>query len=138
MVLPAAADRFQTRTIFPVLSTTSLATLESYVVRAERRGGGWVPLIFHHVCDDCDQYSIPAARLDRFLTWLATRSSMGTLVKTVRQVVNRPKKCKTDKTAPVTGNRAAALKHCKKIENWRRLLRHRVFRRSGGFEEARP
>lgn len=84
------ADPFQTRTIFPVLSTTSLATIESYVTRAETLGGGWVQLIFHRVCDGCDLYSISEGTLAGFLTWLAARSAIGTRVETVRQVMNAP------------------------------------------------
>ena len=32
---------------------TTLADLQGYVTAAEPKGGGWVPLVFHHVCDGC-------------------------------------------------------------------------------------
>ncbi|MDX6615922.1 MAG: hypothetical protein QOD60_1013 [Solirubrobacterales bacterium] len=84
------ADPYETRTIYPVLSATSLSTIESYVTRAERRGGGWVQLIFHRVCDGCDSYSISEGTLAGFLAWLAPRSQIGTRVETVRQVIDTP------------------------------------------------
>jgi peptidoglycan/xylan/chitin deacetylase (PgdA/CDA1 family) len=84
------ADPYETRTIYPVLSTTGLSTIESYVTRAEALGGGWVQLIFHRVCDGCDLYSISEGTLTGFLAWLAARSPIGTRVETVRQVINTP------------------------------------------------
>jgi len=84
------ADPYETRTIFPVLSTTSLSTIESYITRAEALGGGWVQLVFHRVCDGCDLYSVSEGTLNGFLGWLAARSATGTRVETVRQVINTP------------------------------------------------
>ena len=52
---------------------TPLAQVEGYVTNAEQHGGGWVPLVFHHVCDGCDSLSITPANLDAFMTWLAAR-----------------------------------------------------------------
>jgi peptidoglycan/xylan/chitin deacetylase (PgdA/CDA1 family) len=105
------ADLFQTRTIYPVLSTTSLSTIEGYVRRAEKRGGGWVQFIFHRVCDGCDPYSISASTMASFLAWLAARAPTGTRVKTVRQVINTPRNCKkTRKKRTATAAKAT----CKK------------------------
>jgi peptidoglycan/xylan/chitin deacetylase (PgdA/CDA1 family) len=84
------AKPFDTRTVNSVLDTTSPATLERYVTRAERRRGGWIQIVFHHVCDRCDQYAVSLPTLGRFLAWLARRRARGTVVRTVRQVIERP------------------------------------------------
>jgi len=71
-----------------VRTTTTLAQLQGMVTQAENGGGGWVPLVFHHVCDGCDAtYSTSPALLESFLDWLALRAPNGTTVKTVHQVV---------------------------------------------------
>jgi peptidoglycan/xylan/chitin deacetylase (PgdA/CDA1 family) len=89
-------DIMATRTIESVRAWHTLDQLEGVVTRAEAAGGGWVTLVMHHVCDGCDPtngYSISPALLSAFLDWLAPRSSSGTRVRTVRDVVS-------DKTAP--------------------------------------
>jgi len=74
-------------------STTTLGTLRQYVQAAERQGGGWVPLVFHRVCDDCGGEtpapSITPSTFSAFLGWLASRASTGTVVETVADVVSR-------------------------------------------------
>ena len=58
------------------------------MTRAETNGG-WLPFVFHHVCDACSPQSIRASVLDQFLGWLQPRSgpTIRTTVKTVQQVV---------------------------------------------------
>ena len=76
----------------------SLADLQSAVTRAEAGGGGWVPLMFHHVCDGCDPangYSISPSLLSAFLSWLAPRTVSGTYVRTMSDVIG-------DATAPAS------------------------------------
>ena len=80
-------DVYATRTPDSVRSDTTLATIESYVTRAETNGGGWVQIVFHEICDHCDQYSTSPGTLDAFLDWLAPRSTQGTTVKTVNEVI---------------------------------------------------
>jgi peptidoglycan/xylan/chitin deacetylase (PgdA/CDA1 family) len=70
-------------------STWTLGNLQVAVLNAERFGG-WLPLTFHHVCDNCDPLSISPTLLDQFLSWLKTRQSRGTTVKTVNQVIGGP------------------------------------------------
>ncbi|MFY0566010.1 polysaccharide deacetylase family protein [Archangium lansingense] len=75
------ADAYAIRTHGSVQDTTSLATLQAYVLRAEESGGGWVPIVFHHICDGCGEtYAITPANLAAFLDWLAPRASRGTTV----------------------------------------------------------
>ena len=75
------ADAYAIRTHGSVQDTTSLATLQAYVLRAEENGGGWVPIVFHHICDGCGEtFAITPANLAAFLDWLAQRASRGTTV----------------------------------------------------------
>lgn len=70
-----------------VKSTTTLQELQTYVTQAETTGGGWVPLVFHRVCDGCSDLAVSPAVLDAFLTWLQQRESRSTYVRTVHQVM---------------------------------------------------
>jgi peptidoglycan/xylan/chitin deacetylase (PgdA/CDA1 family) len=73
-----------------VRANHTLSDIEGAVTRAEDAGGGWVVLLFHHVCDGCDPvngYSVSPAILGAFVDWLAPRSSSGTFVRTMADVV---------------------------------------------------
>ncbi|MEO3752741.1 polysaccharide deacetylase family protein [Streptomyces sp. B6B3] len=86
-------ERYAVRTPDSVDAETDLATLRNYVTQAEAHGGGWVPLVFHHVCDPCEtaadaELAVTPDTLDRFLGWLADRAaSHGTTVATVRDAL---------------------------------------------------
>lgn len=85
------ADPYDTQTPDSIKSDTSLATIKGFVTNAEQNGGGWVQLVFHHVCDNCtDTYSVSPSTLSDFLDWLAPRTSRGTVVRTVDQVIGGP------------------------------------------------
>jgi uncharacterized protein (DUF2267 family) len=60
------------------------------VTAAEQHGGGWVQLVFHHLCDGCDAYSITPANFQALLDWLQPRAATGTVVETTTQVVGGP------------------------------------------------
>jgi peptidoglycan/xylan/chitin deacetylase (PgdA/CDA1 family) len=84
-------DKYAIRTPCCINSTVSLSTLQNYIVNAENAGGGWVPLVLHRVCTNCGDSPAPSitpATLDGLLTWLAGRTSRGTVVKTVSQVIS--------------------------------------------------
>ena len=81
------ADLYRIPTNDSVDETTTLAMLKGYVEQAEQNGGGWVPIVFHHVCDGCNPLAITPAMLEEFLDWLAARAQHGTTVATVRDVV---------------------------------------------------
>ncbi|MFM8340718.1 MAG: Ig-like domain-containing protein [Methylomonas sp.] len=69
-------------------SYNTLADLQSYVLQAEQHGGGWVPIVFHRVCDGCDTLSVSPTVLNDFLTWLEPRAAANaTYVRTVHQVM---------------------------------------------------
>ena len=57
------------------------------MIQAEADGGGWVPLVFHDMCNSCADSSVRVATFNAFLDWLQPRAANGTIVKTVRDVV---------------------------------------------------
>ncbi len=81
------ADPYATRTPANPKKGTKLAKIEGYVTAAEQNGGGWVQLVFHHICDGCDAYSISSANFQALLDWLQPRVADGTVVETTNQVV---------------------------------------------------
>lgn len=85
-------NRWEIRTQPSIRAWTPLEQLQVMVTNAEAAGGGWVPLVFHAICDACDPdgYSTSPATLQAFLDWLAPRSPNGTVVRTVAQVIGGP------------------------------------------------
>jgi peptidoglycan/xylan/chitin deacetylase (PgdA/CDA1 family) len=86
--IPPGSRRFGIRTILSLRAWNTVSEIESAVARAQANGGGWLTLVFHHVCDDCDPvngYSISPSTLSAFLDWLA---SSGAYVRTVRDVIS--------------------------------------------------
>jgi peptidoglycan/xylan/chitin deacetylase (PgdA/CDA1 family) len=86
------ADPYAIRVPGEVEDSWTLADLKQTVLRAERAGGGWVPLVFHHVCagGNCGQLSVSQATFREFTQWLAQRAAKGTVVRTVQQVMGSP------------------------------------------------
>jgi hypothetical protein len=85
-------DPYALRAAGQVDGTWTLATLENVVTIAERRGGGWVPLIFHHICTAgyCSSLTVRLSLLSAFAKWLTQRRDVGTVVKTVGEVIGGP------------------------------------------------
>ena len=81
------AKSYDIRTNGSVRAGTTLAQMQAYVVQAEQDGGGWVPFVFHHVCDGCSELAVSPATLAAFLDWLAAREHLGTHVATVAEVI---------------------------------------------------
>jgi peptidoglycan/xylan/chitin deacetylase (PgdA/CDA1 family) len=65
----------------------TVTELQRYVTQAEQHGGGWVPLMFHDICA-CGASTISPSEFGRFLDWLKARAVLGTVVKTVGEVIN--------------------------------------------------
>ena len=80
-------DPYTVRSTPSVRLSTTLEVLKGYVVQAEQHGGGWVPIVLHHVCDGCNEYAISEATLEAFLAWLEPREAQGTVVRTVAEVM---------------------------------------------------
>ena len=88
-----------------------LSDMEDFITAAAIHGGGWVPMVFHQICDagasdfsTCmSQIGVRDTVLDQFMTWLQHAGQpggapAGVTVKTVREVMNRG----SDTTAPTT------------------------------------
>lgn len=93
-------DPYGVPTAEQVDTSWTVADLRRVVTNAERTGG-WVPLVFHHVCDTsvCGPLSIRTDTLRAFADWLADRGN--TRVQTVDQVIG-------GRVAPVVRSAAAA------------------------------
>jgi peptidoglycan/xylan/chitin deacetylase (PgdA/CDA1 family) len=65
--------------------TPALSAMEAAVMAALPTGG-WVPILFHGVCDGCSGLAIPRRDLSAFLDWLADQRAP-VVVKTVREVI---------------------------------------------------
>jgi peptidoglycan/xylan/chitin deacetylase (PgdA/CDA1 family) len=84
------ADAYATRTPPNPKQGTTVATIEGYVTAAEQHGGGWVQLVFHHICNSCDAYSITLSNFTALLDWLQPRAATGTITETTAQVIGGP------------------------------------------------
>ena len=82
-------DAYRLRTPDGATGGTTLADLQASVTGAETHGGGWVPLVFHGICDNSctGANSVKVATFTAFLDWLQQRSSAGTTVRTVGEVM---------------------------------------------------
>jgi hypothetical protein len=84
------ADAYATRTPPNPKQGTTLETIEGYVTGEVTHGGGWVQLVFHHLCDGCDAYSITPANFDALLDWLKGQAANNVVVRTTHEVVGGP------------------------------------------------
>ena len=80
------ADRWEVRTNTSVQSDTTVDMLKQYVTQAENDKGGWVPLVFHHICTGCASNAIELAKFRTFVQWLDQRPAT-TQVRTVHQTI---------------------------------------------------
>lgn len=84
-------DAYDTRTPADPKQGTTVATIEGYVTSAEANGGGWVQLTFHHICTQCDAYSITLTDMQALLDWLSTQVGAGAVaVESTKQVIGGP------------------------------------------------
>jgi peptidoglycan/xylan/chitin deacetylase (PgdA/CDA1 family) len=90
-------DPYAIRTADAIKTTNTLADLKNLVTQAQQHGGGWVPLVFHHLCNGCDPESVSAPTFSAFLDWLKSEAGNGVAVKTVHEVIGGEEK------PPVTG-----------------------------------
>ena len=82
-------NRYAIRTIGLGAGNT-VAELKNLVTRAERNGGGWVTLVFHHVGSSdhaANGLFVSPVVLRAFLEWLELRAARGTYVLTVRDAL---------------------------------------------------
>jgi peptidoglycan/xylan/chitin deacetylase (PgdA/CDA1 family) len=84
-------DPYATRTPPNPKKSTKLSTLQQYVLDAEASGGGWVQLVFHHLCTQCGAYAITPANFTALLDFLAAEVADGRVeVRTTAQVIGGP------------------------------------------------
>lgn len=78
------ADPYSINAPGAVTDQWTLSDLENVVKNAEN-AGGWLPITFHHICNnDCDPYSVSPSLFSSFIQWL---SAQPVSVETVRQVI---------------------------------------------------
>jgi peptidoglycan/xylan/chitin deacetylase (PgdA/CDA1 family) len=68
----------------------TLADLQGWVTQVEQHGGGWMPIVFHDICNNCADVSVSLSTFTAFLDWLQPRAASGTVVKTVRDIIGPP------------------------------------------------
>ena len=80
---------YSVRTPDSAVTTESVAQLEELVTQAESHGGGWVPLVFHDICENaCEELSVSTSKFSAFLAWLKQQQESGAVaVKTVHEVI---------------------------------------------------
>jgi len=99
-------SRFAIPPADPIVATTTLAQMQALVTDGEKVGSGWVPLVFHRVCDDgCSGSAVKPGQFAEFLRWLAQREAQGTVTRTVRQMVGAG--AQLARSAPVAPGRGA-------------------------------
>jgi peptidoglycan/xylan/chitin deacetylase (PgdA/CDA1 family) len=86
------ADPYAVRSPDSIQDTWTVANIQSLVTQAESNGGGWVVLVFHHICDSaCDPYSITPSNFSAVLDWLQTqRQNQQISIQNMNQVVGGP------------------------------------------------
>src|SRR5690606_2105992 len=77
------------RAVSSVEVTTPLDEVKAQVGAAAATGG-WLPLVFHHICDGCNRYGVTEAWFAELLAWLATQPDIE--VRTVGDVIGGPVK----------------------------------------------
>lgn len=81
-------DPFRVRSPDSVKQSTTFDVLQEYVTQARATPGGWVPIVFHHVCSPCeDELGVDTAVLTQFLDWLAAQPADAVVVRTVGDVI---------------------------------------------------
>ncbi|WP_437767204.1 polysaccharide deacetylase family protein [Sorangium sp. So ce281] len=81
-------DPTATRAAGSLTRSQGVPTIQA-IIRSAQQDGGWIQLIFHHVCDACGKYSISRQDFSTLLDWLAEERDAGrVVVLTVRQVIH--------------------------------------------------
>ena len=81
------ADPYAVRTATPVTPPTEISSIKQQIIDAQSHGGGWVPVVFHEVCDGCSNMAIAVSDFAALLDWLEAQAGMGISVVTVNHVI---------------------------------------------------
>jgi peptidoglycan/xylan/chitin deacetylase (PgdA/CDA1 family) len=85
-----AADPYALRALPYIVSDTKFDKLRRYVSNSFKGGDEWIILIFHHVCDSCDFFSVKPEVMNQFVPWLVQQQGLGHIqVMTVGEVISR-------------------------------------------------
>jgi hypothetical protein len=83
-----AGDPFALQAMPYIVNDTKFSKMFRYVTQTEIEGGGWVIFVFHHVCDNCDKFSVDLETFSKFAAWLGSQQvNNGLIIKTVDEVV---------------------------------------------------
>jgi len=80
-------DPFAARAMPYIVPDTRLPKMLRYITQVEKAGGGWVIFIFHHVCDNCDKFSVAPETFIEFANWLGEQQANGLIIMTVGEVI---------------------------------------------------
>ena len=81
------SDMFAVHAMPYIVKDTRMARMIRYVGGVERKGGGWVILVFHHICYGCDRFSTTPELFAQFAGWLDKQQSNGLMIKTIGEVI---------------------------------------------------
>jgi peptidoglycan/xylan/chitin deacetylase (PgdA/CDA1 family) len=86
----APGDRFHVKTSLSFVESTRVADAERAIQQVSRHGGGWVPLVFHEVCDHCSELGVSPNDMRSLLRWIKAHRADGYVVRTVGRVIGAP------------------------------------------------
>jgi peptidoglycan/xylan/chitin deacetylase (PgdA/CDA1 family) len=81
------ADPYAIRTATPVTRETTVSSIKQQIIDAQNHGGGWVPIAFHEICDNCSDMGMSVNDFAELLDWLDAQASQGISVVTVNHVI---------------------------------------------------
>ena len=68
-------------------STTAVSSIEQQIIDAQGHGGGWVPIVFHEICDNCSDMAMSVNNFAELLGWLDAQVGKGISVATVNHII---------------------------------------------------
>jgi peptidoglycan/xylan/chitin deacetylase (PgdA/CDA1 family) len=80
-------DPFALRAMPYIVPDTRLPKMIRYISQVEQSGGGWVIFIFHHICDNCDKFSVAPQTFSDLTNWLNEQQANGLVIRTVGEVI---------------------------------------------------
>jgi peptidoglycan/xylan/chitin deacetylase (PgdA/CDA1 family) len=86
----------------------TLGALQQTVTQAENAGGGWVTIVFHEIDNSGGTDTVSPTAFNQFLDWLQPRAAGGTVVRTMRSVMEPPRPAPPAPPAPVKADKVTA------------------------------
>jgi peptidoglycan/xylan/chitin deacetylase (PgdA/CDA1 family) len=79
---------YEVPAVASVTEETTVADLQAAVLAAEETGG-WINVVFHDLCDGCNEFGMSVEEFDEFVGWVAGRGDEGTIVLPFSAVMGR-------------------------------------------------